>query len=213
MEVYTAASLWRKVGIKLLEEKFPGCLNLKYGEFRLPLSVSLCDAFDHVMDSNNDETDRRETYILLEAKLNEAIKNYTHISKSHSCAEYLDLVRKAIINIDSLELDLIPINTIIIKCQQAIRNGVGERKDLIRGVDNRWCTKKATLAPTDNVWSAFKLFYVKGLRSLDQDGLIDGRKGRAKSAIDDAIKSLQIRADNAEHDLQVMDSALSANAA
>ena len=141
LTVYTKCRTWRNIGIKLLEEKYPECLNLKKGKFGLPLSVTLREAFDHVMDNANQDTDKRETFITLSDALNIKIKDFTHVPKGNSCAIYLDSIKHDVDRIDSLDVDPLSMKTLIMKCQQAIRTGVGERMDLLRTVDKAWETK------------------------------------------------------------------------
>ena len=108
-----------------------------------------------------------------------------------------------------------PTEHLIMRCQQAIRNGVGERKDLIRTIDHDWENKLTELSSEkgDVVWRTFKEFYVDALDRLDEDGLLDGRRGRAKIAslgLDEArMRAFEARLEDVSSDLYKVDNALS----
>jgi hypothetical protein len=213
--LYLACTQWRNAGITVLETIFPSCLNLKKGKFGLPASCTLKEAFEHVQDNANTLISKREAYIELEEELTEKAKIYEHVPKSSSCADYLDAIKEAKDYLDSLGVRAYPTEHLIMRCQQAIRNGVGERKDLIRIIDHDWEDKltELSLDKGDVVWRTFKEFYVEALDRLDEDGLLDGRRGRAKIAglgLDEArMRAFEARLEDVSSDLYKVDNALS----
>ena len=222
---YLACTEIRTIGIKLLEQKFPSCLALKYKKRGLPINITLKDCLDYVLKTVNTEVSKREAFVRLRKHALNII--YTHTPNSDSCVLYLQSLETIKEDIDALDIATVPIDEIIVYAQIGIQSGIGERKDLIRTIDSKWTAHKATdegiIATTNGtdaereaaVWIAFKGYYVDKLAQLDKDGLIkSGRSNNsANSVTEERFKILEERLDEQEADMYKidgkMDSALS----
>ena len=191
----------------------------------LPINVSLKECLDCVLATVNAGVSKREAFVRLHKQASDAI--HTHTPNSDSCVLCLQTSETIKEDINALKIAAVPIEEIIVCAQIGIRNGIGERKDLIRVIDSNWKSHKASdgvILGAENgtdaerkavTWIAFKACCVNEPAHLDEDGLLKpGRThDRANSVTEERFKMLEEQLDEQEADLHKidgkMDSALS----
>ena len=72
--------------LKLIEQKFPDCLELKKSRYGLPLNFTIQQAFDHLQEEHSTEVSKMEASLQIQRQV--MAHTYTH-KDSLSCPTFL----------------------------------------------------------------------------------------------------------------------------
>ena len=135
---YKECAKFKKVGIQLLEKKFPGCLTGLKNECGLPASVTLRNCCDHVSQSVNTAVSKSEAYDRLRKQFESMV--YKHDPDDSECfARYLMQIGYVREDVACLKIDGLGMTAaeLILRVQTSLRNGI-QNKQEIKKLNKAW---------------------------------------------------------------------------
>ena len=185
---YKQAIHMKTIGLTLLTETFPNCLDLKETDFGYPPDFHLKDAFAYVLDNTTSRSEQDKEFQGFQRDLLNL--HYRHDPKSNSINKFFKSIQKL-----KKKQDLVAPHPgagltyiqLISNAQTQVYEGVGGRKDLVHELKEKWNTKeeKLTTARTthERIWEEFKAHYKKELHKLDLQGFTTKRVDESARSI------------------------------
>ena len=194
--------------LKLIEQKFPDCLELKKNRYGLPMNFTLQQAFEHLQEEHNTEVSKMEASLQIQRQV--MAHSYTH-KDSLSCPTFLKQLEEDKEDIDILGTSTISYSHLILCAQQAFRDAL--KKSTVREIDADWkaeCASKGYIGVDELVWRKFKSFYTQAFKEKDKDGILVelSSRSRANSVVD--LADLQATVQDQANDLADLGSAFNA---
>ena len=163
-------------GVKTLEVKCPGFLELlcKEESGMLLEDKTLIECMEHIINAVDTVHAKQEIPLQLQKEIQDKANDCQHVGGANSCIPFFKQMGAVKTNIDALDLKnrKLPVEELTMHCQQGLRGGVGDKKEAIASLNEKWKSKPAVLqkgVTKDNkIWPEFKIFCTKGIRQKEE---------------------------------------------
>lgn len=184
---YKQAIHMKTIGLALLTDTFPNCLDLKETDFGYPSDFHLKDALAYVLDNTTCSSEQDKEFQGFQRDLLNL--HYRHDPKSNSIDKFFKSIQRL-----KKKQDLVASHPgagqtyiqLISNAQTQVYEGVGGRKDLVHELKEKWNTKQVELTNAgtahDQIWELFKAHYKKELHKLDLQGFTTKKINESASA-------------------------------
>ena len=180
------AAHMKAIGLSLLTETFPSCLDLKETSLGYPPDFHLKDALAYVLGNTTSRLEQDKEFQGFQRDLLNL--QHKHEPRSNSIDKHFKSLQKL-----KRRQDLaaphpgtgLTYIQLISNAQTQVYEGVGGRKDLVHELKNAWSAQQAALISSntthDQIWEQFKVYCKKELHKLDLQGFTTNTTNSARS--------------------------------
>lgn len=167
----------RDAGTSVPEKKFgPTCLDLlkvgtSVGRRILPLTTTLIEAFEHVLEETNSDLSKQELAMQLRDGIPAMANACVHTPSSDSWLKHTGELENAKAKIDAPDPSKLPIDDLIMCVQKGLRSALEDGAKELREISSEWTRALTALGTVSDAkkWLAFKKHCSKALKKCDED--------------------------------------------